>query len=104
MIDARGGRWEVRSLTDRGLYFCPSHMVGSSRRFDERGFLAKLDGIEGYLVSDIERFPNVPYWVVPTETVRGWWRARRLGATTKVSYEEARRLLARMPAQTMPEP
>jgi len=102
VIDAHGGRWEVRSLTDRGIYFCPSHMVGSSRTFDERGFMTKLDGIEGYLVSDIEQFPAVPYWVVRTATVRRWWADRKLGATSKISYAEARRLLAAMPMQPFP--
>lgn len=102
VIDAHGGRWEVRSLTDRGIYFCPSHMVGSSRSFDERGFMAKLDGIDGYLVSDIEQFPAVPFWVVRTDTVRRWWRDKKLGATSKVSYEEARRLFAAMPMQALP--
>lgn len=104
VIDAHGGRWEVRSLTDRGIYFCPSHMVGSSRSFDERGFMAKLDGIEGYLVSDIEQFPAVPFWVVRADTVRGWWRDGKLGATSKVSYEQARRLFAAMPRQALPKP
>ena len=88
VIDAHGGRWEVRSLSDRGIYFCPSYMVGSSRAFDERGFFAKLDGIEGYLVSDIEQFPAVPYWVVRTATVRRWWADRKLGSTSKISYAE----------------
>lgn len=102
VIDAHGGKWEVRSLSDRGIYFCPSHMVGSSRSFDERGFMAKLDGIEGYLVSDIEQFPAVPYWVVRTATVRRWWADRKLGATSKISYAEARRLFAAMPMQALP--
>lgn len=102
VIDAHGGRWEVRSLTDRGIYFCPSHMVGSSRSFDERGFMAKLDGIDGYLVSDIEQFPAVPYWVVRTATVRRWWADHKLGKTSKISYSEARRLFAAMPMQPLP--
>lgn len=102
VIDAHGGKWEVRSLTDRGIYFCPSHMVGSSRSFDERGFMAKLEGIDGYLVSDIEQFPAVPYWVVRTATVRAWWSDKKLGATSKVSYAEARRLFAAMPMQALP--
>ncbi|MES2886011.1 MAG: hypothetical protein V4709_14490 [Pseudomonadota bacterium] len=104
VIDAHGGKWEVRSLSDRGIYFCPSHMVGSSRNFDERGFMAKLDGIDGYLVSDIEQFPAVPYWVVRTATVRRWWADRKLGATSKISYAEARRLFAAMPMQALPKP
>ena len=102
VIDARGGRWEVRSLTDRGVYFCPSHMVGSSRHFDAAGFLAKLDGIDGYLVSDIEQFPAVPYWVVQSSTVRRWWADGKLGKRSKISYAEARRLLVAMPKQPLP--
>ena len=102
VTDAHGGRWEVRSLTDRGVYFCPSHMVGAGRHFDERGFLAKLDGIEGYLVSDIEQFPTVPYWVVRTATVRRWWADRKLGPASRISHAEARRLLAAMPMQALP--
>lgn len=102
VIDAHGGKWEVRSLTDRGIYFCPSYMVGSSRRFNERGFMAKLDGIDGYLVSDIEQFPAVPYWVVKSATVRRWWADHKLGATSKISYAEARRLFAAMPIQALP--
>ena len=102
VIDAHGGKWEVRSLTDRGIYFCPSHMVGSSRSFDERGFMAKLDGIDGYLVSDIEQFPAVPFWVIRTDTVRRWWADHKLGATSKISYAEARRLFAAMPMQALP--
>jgi len=26
-------------------------------------FLAKLKEIEGYIVSDVESFPNVPFWI-----------------------------------------
>ena len=54
LLDADGGKWEVRSLTRGGIYFCPSYMVGSGRSFDERGFLAKVQEIEGYIVSDVE--------------------------------------------------
>jgi hypothetical protein len=102
VVDAHGGRWEVRSLTDRGIYFCPSHMVGASRRFDVRGFMDKLDGIEGYLVSDIEHFPAVPYWVVPSGTVRDWWQRGQLGKDSKISHAEARRLFAAMPQAPLP--
>lgn len=97
VIDAQGGRWEVRSLSDRGLYFCPSHMVGSSRHFKLAGFYQKLAGLKGYVVSDIERFPAVPYWLIPVAQVRQWWDAGQLGTTTKVSHTEALQLLAAMP-------
>ena len=57
LIDAHGRKWEVRSITGGGIYFCPSYMVGSGRSFDEGSFFAKLDEIEGYVVSDVTKFP-----------------------------------------------
>ncbi len=31
IIASDGGKWEVRSITRSGVYFCPSYMVGSGR-------------------------------------------------------------------------
>ena len=93
LIDPRGRKWEVRSITGGGIYFCPSYMVGSGRRFEERGFLEKLDEIEGYVVSDVTRFPEIPVWKLSVETVRRWYDNRELGAGTKVSRSRALALL-----------
>jgi len=87
--DSKGKKWEVRSITRGGIYFCPSYMVGSGRKFNEPGFLAKLDEIEGYVVSDIERFPNIPFWIIPGDLVRSWWEAGKLGTSTKMSRVNA---------------
>ena len=84
LIDADGGNWEVRSLTKGGIYFCPSYMVGSGRKFDESGFLDKLDDVEGYFVTDITRFPEMPYWIIPYETVKQWWHSGDLGKNSKI--------------------
>lgn len=96
VLDANGGKWEVRSVSKGGVYFCPSYMVGSGRRFEEQGFLEKLRDIEGYVVSDIEEFPKVPYWLIPAHTVSEWWSRRYLGTTTKISRRTALVLLGRM--------
>ena len=93
LLDSEGGKWEVRSLTRGGIYFCPSYMVGAGRKFDEDGFLKKLDEIEGYIVSDIELFPDVPVWVVSALEVRNWYSAGKLGAGTKISRAKAHQLL-----------
>ncbi len=93
LVDANGGLWEVRSLTGNGIYFCPSGMVGKGRKFCEDGFLAKLDDIEGYLVTDITQFPNMPYWIIPSEEVRDLWFSGTLGTTSKISYNKACQLL-----------
>ena len=88
-----GGKWEVRSISRQGIYFCPSYMVGSGRRFEENGFIEKLAEIKGYIVSDIESFPDIPFWIVPVEQVKAWWKAGRLGSATKISRDSALGLL-----------
>jgi hypothetical protein len=93
LIDPQGRKWEVRSVTKSGIYFCPSYMVGSGRSFDEPGFLRKLNEIEGYIISDVESFPNVPFWILQKTTVENWWRDGKLGAGTKISRTTALILL-----------
>ena len=93
LLDSEGRKWEVRSITKGGIYFCPSYMVGSGRSFDEPGFLAKLKEIEGYIVSDVESFPDVPFWILPKTTVENWYRTGKLGAGTKISRAVALKLL-----------
>jgi hypothetical protein len=58
LIDDQGRNWEARSVSS-GIYFCPSYMVGSGRKFEEQGFIRKLDHIAGYVCSDIMKFPQV---------------------------------------------
>ena len=93
LSDAEGGKWEVRSITEQGIYFSPSNMIGKGRSFEESGFLAKTEKISGYILFDIESFPEVPFWFVPSTTVRGWWQEGRLGAGTKISRKRALALL-----------
>lgn len=80
-----GGKWEVRSVSRGGVYFCPSYMVGSGRKFEEKGFLAKLDEIEGYILSDIESFPTVPVFKVAKSLVKTWYDEGKLGSSTKIT-------------------
>lgn len=93
LLDGLGRKWEVRSISAGGIYFCPSYMVGSGRVFVELGFLEKLSEIEGYIVSDIDAFPDVPFWLLPKTVVEDWYRTGKLGAGTKVSRARALALL-----------
>jgi len=68
-------------------------MVGSGRSFDEAGFLRKLAEVSGYVISDITAFPRIPVWTVSTATVKDWWLSGLLGTSTKVSRENALRLV-----------
>lgn len=93
LIDAAGRKWEVRSISRGGIYFCPSYMVGSGRCFKEPGFFSKLDEVAGYVVSDISLFPKVPYWIVEAAVVRDWWKKGLLGSSTQISRDKALALL-----------
>ena len=95
LLDSRGRKWEVRSISKGGIYFCPSYMVGSGRHFEEKGFLEKLSEIEGYIVSDIESFPTIPFWIVTAKQVQVWWESGELGKNSKISREKSLKLLKR---------
>lgn len=97
LVDGNGGSWEVRNITRSGIYFCPSYMVGSGRNFEERGFLRKLGAVAGYIVSDIESFPAVPYWILNRNVVEQWWQNNELGTNTKISRERALELIRLLP-------
>ena len=93
VFDQDNKKWEVRSLTDNGMYFCPSYMVGSGRKFEEKGFLAKLEEIEGYYIAMINTFPNVPVYKVSSDQVLTWYKAGKLGKSTSISFVNAMVLL-----------
>lgn len=89
LVAPDGGKWEVRSLTKLGVYFCPSYMIGSNRKFNKNGFLKKLENISGYIVSNVESFPIVTYWIIPKEYVKYWYENNCLGSGTKVGHSRA---------------
>jgi hypothetical protein len=97
LVDAQDRKWEVRSVSGGGIYFCPSYMVGSGRRFECEGFLRKLGMIHGYVVSDITQFPKVPYWLVEAALVRQWWDKGKLASATKIPRSRALELLLTVP-------
>ena len=93
IVDSEGGRWEVRSISGGGIYFCPSYMVGSGRQFEKSGFLSKLKEIKGYIVADIESFPQIPFWIIPSQQILIWWNSGKLGTTTKITRKKALELI-----------
>tara|TARA_B100000886_G_C20324198_1_gene449462 strand:- start:304 stop:777 length:474 start_codon:yes stop_codon:yes gene_type:complete len=96
LIDANGGKWEVRSLTKGGIYFCPSYMVGSGRKFAESGFLAKLSEIDGYFVTDITQFPDMPYWIIRYSTIEQLWSDGSLGKSSKITRKKFLQLITQV--------
>ena len=93
VFDSSGLKWEVRSLTNQGVYFCPSYMVGSGRAFEKHGFIKKLDEVSGYYLARITTFPSIPVYKIDTHQVRKWYEQGQLGATTKITLSKAEQLL-----------
>ena len=93
VTDHYGNNWEIRSLSKRGTYFCPSYMVGSGRDFDEAGFQEKLDKITGYIICDIDSFPSVSYWLIPKADIIAWRAAGRISNETRVSHKKLLELI-----------
>jgi hypothetical protein len=93
LLDKDGGKWEVRSLTKGGIYFGPSVDVGGGRKFNLDNFLAKLDQIDGYLIADITKFPNVPVYAVHKETILAWYNSGKINKEAKTSLKRAQELL-----------
>lgn len=88
LMAPNGEKWEVRSITRQGVYFNPSAQVGKGRYFEEEGFVAKLNDIEGFILSDITLFPEIPVYVVPVDNVSRWYKAGSLGVNAKVSRKK----------------
>lgn len=89
LIDPDGGKWEVRSITEKsGVYFTPSNQVGSGREFNEGDFLSKLNSIKGFILSDIVSFPDMEVFVVPVGNVERWYKQHLLGAKAKVARKK----------------
>ncbi len=93
VYDSEGNKWEVRSLTKGGVYFCPSNMVGKGRTFVEAGFQAKLDELKGYYVARITTFPEVEVFKIDSKQVRKWHKNKELGKNTKISLSKMEKLL-----------
>ena len=68
-------------------------MVGAGRKFEEKGFLAKIEEIEGYFVAMITTFPEVPVFKISADQVLAWYKAGKLGKSTSISFVNAMVLL-----------
>ena len=60
---------------------------------EKKGFFEKLKEIKGYIISDIESFPDIPFWIITKEQVLKWWKAGELGSATKVARQKVLELL-----------
>ncbi len=45
--------------------------------------------IEGYILTDVESFPDIPFWIFKKDIIQEWWEKGWLGKTTKISRERA---------------
>jgi hypothetical protein len=80
--DRNGKTYEIRCLTT-DAFFAPNNQRGKGRRFDERGFLNKLDVVDNYLFVDIDPIHVVtgvlPVYQLSSSLVRMWYSNGVLG-------------------------
>lgn len=93
LIAPDGKFWEVRCLTERGASFAPSKMTGAGRKFNMEGMIEKLQLVKGYVVTDIQLFPKIPYWVIPVHIVEAWCYGKQLGTGARASRAKILELL-----------
>ncbi|MEO0082152.1 MAG: hypothetical protein ABIL25_07665 [candidate division WOR-3 bacterium] len=93
LVDPKGRRWEVRSITKGGIYFGPSYDVGSGRSYTERGFREKIGQLAGYVLCDIESFPRIPFWIISVKQVLRWKDGGLLGTQARASRRKMLELL-----------
>jgi hypothetical protein len=91
--DRSGRKWKFLCLTRDGVQFVPMPIRGRQRMCCAGYAEKSLSNFSGYIVADLFSFPNVPYWVIPTELVRLWHQEELLGAQLKFSRNKALRLL-----------
>ena len=88
LLDPNNDKWEVRSITNSGVYFTPSNQVGSGRSFNEPKFREKLREIKGFILTDIAPFPEVNVYVVPVANVVRWYRLGLPGSRASISRKK----------------
>lgn len=79
-------RYDVRVFRSQ-LAFAPSWMKGTGRYFTAGAFEDYVKRLAGVFVVDVERFPECPYWRVPSGVVLSWAFAGLLG--TKAAVKRA---------------
>ena len=60
LIDNNGKLWVIKTCTSiSGVSFCANSMIGSGRRFNSQKFFDSLKENIGFLVCDLECFPEI---------------------------------------------
>lgn len=88
-----GSKSEVRCLTKHGISYAPSNLLGKGREFTDDAFTEKLDLVKGFYVADVQRFPAVDLFALPSENVKEWHEQGKLGSKASLGSKKARRLL-----------
>ena len=90
--DPSGEQWRVKSITE-DTNFPPSKQIGIGRRVDEDEFVANWGGLAGYLLLDIQAFPDVTVYMVPIANIQRWYEAGELGKSAKAKRSKLMRRL-----------
>lgn len=79
-----GGRLEVRCVSSF-VSFAPSRSRGSGRSVGEGDLATKLREIDGYVICDIQQFPHLSCWLLPSSLIEQWLRDGTLGRSGRMA-------------------
>jgi hypothetical protein len=85
--------YKVRAITRYGVSLAPCHVSGSHRAQRSKAFAERLSALSGIIVYDLESIPDIPCWILPSETVIAWSEAEDLGRSWKLQRRAFLRLL-----------
>lgn len=92
----KNDKWEVRTLTDNGVHFCPNNMKGKGRSFSEQGFLDKLNEVEGYIICNVRQIPQIKFTVLSNVSVLDAYERGDLNKSAQISGAKGDRVISRM--------
>jgi len=57
---------EVKTATKNGVHICPSGMLGSQRTYNKTEHVKRLSQIDGVIIVDITKFPEISFRAIPS--------------------------------------
>jgi len=74
LISSSGNIWIIKTCTKiSGVSFCQNSMIGKGRKFNAVDFLKHLEENKGFLVCDIESFPEVNVYKISSKKVKEYF-------------------------------
>ena len=71
LVAPNGDVWVIKTCTKiSGVSFCQNSMIGKGRKFNAKDFLESLKEYAGFLICDVDGFPDVPVHKIESRKVK----------------------------------